>query len=214
LKKKKPFKINSDEILDNAPETDPAEAAAMAAAEVADELEDAKDAGNAKAEGDGAVEAKDDKAEDGDAAEEAKAEDPEKKENEWKEKYTRQLAEFDNFRKRTEKEKSQMYDYGAKNIAEKILPTIDNFERGLKGAPEGAFAEGMEMVYKQLLKNLEEAGVKAIDCVGKEFDPNIHNAVMHEEDDSGEENIVTEELQKGYMYKDTLLRASMVKVKN
>ena len=107
-----------------------------------------------------------------------------------------------------------MFDMGAKIIAEKILPTIDNFERGLANAPDDAFAEGMQMVYKQLLKNLEDAGVKAIDCVGKEFDPNIHNAVMHEEDDSGEENIVTEELQKGYMYKDTLLRPSMVKVKN
>lgn len=134
--------------------------------------------------------------------------------NEWKDRYTRQLAEFDNFRKRSEKEKSQMFDMGAKVIAEKILPTIDNFERGLKDAPDGAFSEGMEMVYKQLLKNLEDAGVKAIECVGKQFDPNIHNAVMHEEDDSGEENIVTEELQKGYMYKDSLLRPSMVKVKN
>lgn len=134
--------------------------------------------------------------------------------NEWKDKYTRQLAEFDNFRKRTEKEKTQMYDLGARTIAEKILPTIDNFERGLKDAPDDAFAEGMQMVYKQLLKNLEDAGVKAIDCIGQEFDPNIHNAVMHEEDDSDEQNIVTEELQKGYMYKDILLRPSMVKVKN
>ena len=151
----------------------------------------------------------------GTESEEGNAAAPEEeKTDEWKEKYTRQLAEFDNFRKRTEKEKAQMFDMGAKIIAEKILPTIDNFERGLANAPDDAFAEGMQMVYKQLLKNLEDAGVKAIDCVGKEFDPNIHNAVMHEEDDSGEENIVTEELQKGYMYKDTLLRPSMVKVKN
>jgi len=135
-------------------------------------------------------------------------------ENEWKDKYTRQLAEFDNFRKRTEKEKAQMYDMGAKVIAEKILPTIDNFERGLANAPDDAFAEGMQMIYKQLLKNLEDAGVKKIECIGKEFDPNIHNAVMHEEDDSGEENVVSQELQCGYMYKDTLLRPSMVKVKN
>ena len=142
------------------------------------------------------------------------AETEEETGNEWKDRYTRQLAEFDNFRKRSEKEKSQMFDMGAKVIAEKILPTIDNFERGLKDAPDGAFSEGMEMVYKQLLKNLEDAGVKAIECVGKQFDPNIHNAVLHEEDDSGEENIVTEELQKGYMYKDSLLRPSMVKVKN
>ena len=134
--------------------------------------------------------------------------------DEWKEKYTRQLAEFDNFRKRTEKEKSQMYDMGAKTIAEKILPTIDNFERGLQNAPDDAFAEGMQMIYRQLLKNLEDAGVKAIDCVGKEFDPNFHNAVLHEEDDSDKQNIVIEELQKGYMYKETLLRPAMVKVLN
>ncbi|MDO4939131.1 MAG: nucleotide exchange factor GrpE [Lachnospiraceae bacterium] len=151
--------------------------------------------------------------EEAESAPEATQEETEKK-DEWKDKYTRQLAEFDNFRKRTEKEKSQMYDMGAKTIAERILPTIDNFERGLKNAPDDAFSEGMQMIYKQLLKNLEDAGVKAIECVGKEFDPNIHNAVMHEEDDSGEENIVTEELQKGYMYKDSLLRPSMVKVKN
>ena len=159
-----------------------------------------------------AEEEKTGEAQNGDAEE--KENDGEATVNEWKDKYTRQLAEFDNFRKRTEKEKSQMYDMGAKVIAEKILPTIDNFERGLQNAPDDAFAEGMQMVYKQLLKNLEDAGIKAIECVGKEFDPNIHNAVMHEEDDSGEENIVTEELQKGYMYKDTLLRPSMVKVKN
>ncbi len=146
--------------------------------------------------------------------EEVEAETETEAGNEWKDRYTRQLAEFDNFRKRSEKEKSQMFDMGAKTIAEKILPTIDNFERGLKDAPDGAFSEGMEMVYKQLLKNLEDAGVKAIECVGKQFDPNIHNAVLHEEDDSGEENIVIEELQKGYMYKDSLLRPSMVKVKN
>lgn len=151
---------------------------------------------------------------DKESAENEKPESADDRINEWKDKYTRQLAEFENFRKRTEKEKAQMYDMGAKTIAEKILPTIDNFERGLVNAPDDAFAEGMQMVYKQLLKNLEDAGVKAIECVGKEFDPNIHNAVMHEEDDSGEENIVTEELQKGYMYKDTLLRPSMVKVKN
>ena len=151
---------------------------------------------------------------DNESAENEKPESADDRINEWKDKYTRQLAEFENFRKRTEKEKTQMYDMGAKTIAEKILPTIDNFERGLVNAPDDAFAEGMQMVYKQLLKNLEDAGIKAIECVGKEFDPNIHNAVMHEEDDSGEENIVTEELQKGYMYKDTLLRPSMVKVKN
>lgn len=205
MHKKKQDKVQTEEILnDIRSEEDMAEAAAKAAAEEAEVIEGAQGEADTEA-----------KAEEAEAEEKAATEDPEtKKENEWKEKYTRQLAEFDNFRKRTEKEKAQMYDFGAKTIAERILPTIDNFERGLKGAPEGAFTEGMEMVYKQLLKNLEDAGVKAIDCVGKEFDPNLHNAVMHEEDDSGEENMITEEFQKGYMYKDTLLRPSMVKVKN
>lgn len=132
-----------------------------------------------------------------------------------KDKYVRQVAEFDNFRKRTEKEKAAMYDIGAMAILEKILPTIDNFERGLKDAPEDdAFAEGIKKIYKELMKNLEAAGVTPIEALGQEFDPNIHNAVMHEEDDSGEENVVSEELQKGYRYKDHILRHSMVKVKN
>ena len=133
---------------------------------------------------------------------------------ELKDRVVRQMAEFDNFRKRSEKEKAQMFDLGAKAIIEKLLPVIDNFERGLKDAPEDAFAEGIQMIYKQLVKNLSDAGVEAIECVGKEFDPNLHNAVMHEEDDSGEENIVTEEFQKGYTYKGELVRPSMVKVKN
>lgn len=155
-------------------------------------------------------------AEEENAAGEQKAEEAPKAEehDDWKDKYTRQLAEFDNYRKRTDKEKGQMYDLGAKSIADKILPTIDNFERGLQNAPDDAFAEGMQMIYKQLLKNLEDAGVKAIDCVGKEFDPNFHNAVLHEEGDSDKQNIVIEELQKGYMYKETLLRPAMVKVLN
>lgn len=148
------------------------------------------------------------------SAECAAAETRKEEHDDWKDRYTRQLAEFDNFRKRTDKEKSQMYDLGAKSVAEKLLPTIDNFERGLQNAPDDAFAEGMKMVYKQLLKNLEETGVNAIDCVGREFDPNYHNAVLHEEDDSERQNIVIEELQKGYMYKETLLRPAMVKVLN
>jgi len=133
---------------------------------------------------------------------------------ELKDKYVRQVAEFDNFRKRTEKEKSNMYDIGAMSILEKLLPTIDNFERGLVNAPDDAFAEGMKMVYKELLKNMETVGVKPIEALGADFDPNFHNAVMHEEDESGEENKVSEEFQKGYMYKDHVLRHSMVKVKN
>ena len=130
----------------------------------------------------------------------------------------RQMAEFDNFRKRTEKEKSQMFEAGAKNIIEKLLPVVDNFERGLAAIPEeekgNPFAEGMEKIYKQMMSMLEDAGVKAIEAEGKEFDPNLHNAVMHIDDESFGENIVAEELQKGYMYRETVVRHSMVKVAN
>lgn len=133
-------------------------------------------------------------------------------------KLLRKVAEFDNFRKRNEKEKSKMFEIGATSIVEKVLPVIDSFERGLEIVPEddadNAFVEGMEKVYKQLLTCLEEAGVKAIDALGKEFDPNFHNAVMHDEDPEQGENIVIEELQKGYMYKDIVVRYSIVKVVN
>ena len=130
----------------------------------------------------------------------------------------RQMAEFENFRKRTEKEKSTMYEMGARDMIEKILPIIDNFERGLATIPEDAketpFAEGMETIYKQLQKTMEDAGVKVIEAVGKEFDPNLHNAVMHVEDESLGENVVAEELLKGYTYRDSVVRHSMVKVAN
>ena len=131
---------------------------------------------------------------------------------------TRQMAEFDNFRKRTEKEKSQMYEIGAKDIIEKILPVVDNFERGIAVVPEeeksNPFAEGMEKIYKQLMTTLEEIGVKPIEAVGQEFDPDFHNAVMHVEDEEVGENIITEEFQKGYLYRDSVVRHSMVKVAN
>ena len=130
----------------------------------------------------------------------------------------RQMAEFENFRKRTDKEKSAMYEMGAKDIIERILPVIDNFERGLATVPEDAkgtpLAEGMEKIYKQFQKTLEEAGVKAIEAVGQEFDPNFHNAVMHVDDENLGENVVAEELLKGYTYRDTVVRHSMVKVAN
>jgi molecular chaperone GrpE len=130
----------------------------------------------------------------------------------------RTMAEFDNFRKRTEKEKAQMFEIGARDIIEKILPTIDNFERGLgaitEEEKEGAFAKGIEKIYKQLVTSLEEAGLKPIEAAGKEFDPNFHNAVMHAEDPEQGENLVAEEFQKGYMYRDTVIRHSMVKVVN
>lgn len=131
-------------------------------------------------------------------------------------KVKRQMAEFDNFRKRTEKEKSQMYEIGAKSIVEKILPVIDNFERGLATATdkEDPFVDGMDKIYKQLVSSLEEAGVKEIECLGLEFDPNFHNAVMHVEDEEAGENVIVEVFQKGYTYKDTVVRHSMVKVAN
>ena len=165
-------------------------------------------------------------------ASEADSEDPDKKKSFFKkkkdkkdeqieeltDKVKRQMAEFDNFRKRTEKEKSQMYDMGAKTIVEKILPVIDNFERGLAAVPEDnkedAFVVGMDKIYRQMLTVLEEAGVKPVEAVGAEFDPNFHNAVMHVEDETLGENVVAEELQKGYMYRDTVVRHSMVKVAN
>lgn len=131
---------------------------------------------------------------------------------------TRQMAEFDNFRKRTDKEKSQMYEVGAKDIIEKILPVVDNFERGLDAVKEeekdDPFVQGMEKVYKHLMTTLEEIEVKPIEAVGKEFDPNLHNAVMHVEDENFGENIVAEEFQKGYTYRDSIVRHSMVKVAN
>ena len=131
---------------------------------------------------------------------------------------TRQMAEFDNFRKRTEREKSQMYEIGAKDIIEKILPVIDNFERGLAAVPEESkedpFVEGMEKIYKQIMTTLEGVGVKPIEAVGQEFNPDFHNAVMHVEDEEAGENIITEEFQKGYMYHDSVVRHNMVKVAN
>lgn len=133
-------------------------------------------------------------------------------------KLTRQMAEFDNFRKRTEKEKTQMYEVGAKDIIEKILPVVDNFERGLDAVKEedkeDPFVQGMEKVYKQLMTTLEGIEVKPIEAVGQEFDPNLHNAVMHVEDETVGENIITEEFQKGYTYRDAVVRHSMVKVAN
>lgn len=169
----------------------------------------------------------------GEAAEEKKA-DPEKKGffgkkkdkkdpkdvkiEELTDRLQRNMAEFDNYRKRTEKEKAAMFEIGARDIIEKILPVVDNFERGLAAIPEEdkgtPFADGMEKIYKQLMKTLEDTGVKPIEAVGKPFDPNFHNAVMHIDDESLGENIVAQELQKGYTYRDTVVRHSMVQVAN
>lgn len=130
----------------------------------------------------------------------------------------RNMAEFENFRKRSEKEKNQMFEIGAKSIVEKILPIIDNFERGLgtvtEAEKESAFVQGIEQIYKQFITALEEAGVKPIEAVGQEFNPDYHNAVMHGEDENYGENIISDEFQKGYMYKESVVRHSMVKVMN
>ena len=128
----------------------------------------------------------------------------------------RQMAEFDNFRKRSEKEKSQMFDMGARSISEKVLPVVDNFERGLAAVPEDqkddAFVTGMDKVYKQLMTEFDSIGVKPIEALGQEFNPDLHNAVMQVESDEYEPGVVAQELQKGYMYKDTVVRHSMVAV--
>ena len=136
--------------------------------------------------------------------------------DELNDKVMRQMAEFENFRKRTEKEKAQMFEQGQSNVLAKLLPVIDNFERGLAAVPaedkDGAFADGMNKIYKQLIKELEDLGVTPIEAVGKEFDPNLHNAVMQVESSEFESGMVAQELQKGYMFHDTVLRHSMVAV--
>ncbi|MBO6242631.1 MAG: nucleotide exchange factor GrpE [Butyrivibrio sp.] len=163
-------------------------------------------------------------------ADDTEAKEPDKEESSKKEKkdplkekldelndrLIRQVAEFDNFRKRTDKEKAQMFEQGQSNVLEKLLPIVDNFERGLAAVPEeekdGAFADGMNKIYKQLIKQLEDLGVTPIEAVGKEFDPNLHNAVMQVETEEYESGIVAQELQKGYKFHDTVLRHSMVGV--
>ena len=137
---------------------------------------------------------------------------------ELEDKVKRQLAEFENFRNRTEKEKAAMFEIGAKSVIEKMLPIVDNFERGLSGLSEeekeGPFATGMQMVYKQLLTEFDNLGVKPIEAVGKEFDPNLHNAVMQVESEEYESGVVAQELMKGYTYRDSVVRHSMVAVVN
>ena len=135
---------------------------------------------------------------------------------ELEDKVKRQMAEFDNFRKRSEKEKNAMFETGAKSVIEKILPVVDNFERGLATIPEeekgSPFAEGMEMIYRQLIGELEKMEVKPIPAVGEEFDPALHNAVMQVESDEYESGVIAQELQKGYTYRDSVVRHSMVAV--
>lgn len=148
--------------------------------------------------------------------EEKKADALNEKIGELEDKVKRQLAEFENFRNRTEKEKSAMFEVGARSVIEKMLPVVDNFERGLSGLSEeekeGPFAAGMQMVYKQLLTELDNLGVKPIKAVGKEFDPNLHNAVMQVESEEYESGVVAQEMMKGYTYRDSVVRHSMVAV--
>ena len=194
------------------PETEPEETAA-GAEEVTPE-ESGENADTAAAEDSAAAQA---------GAEEAEEQPAGAKEKALKDKVTaledrvlRQMAEFENFRKRTTKEKEQMFSMGEKNVIEKILPVIDNFERGLATIPEEEkgtpVASGMEMIYKQLTKVLEDLGVKPIEAVGKEFDPNFHNAVMQVESEEYESGVVAQEFIRGYMYRDTVIRHSMVGV--
>ena len=207
----------------------------QAAAEgAAEESEDSGEQEGSKPE-DGVEEAGEDAAEDGDMESDAKEEavkegffrkkKKDKKEEAYKarideleDRVKRQMAEFENFRKRTDKEKAAMFETGARSVIEKVLPVVDNFERGLAAVPENeedsAFVEGMNKIYKQLMTELDNMGVKPIEAVGQEFDPNYHNAVMHIEDENYGENIVAEEFQKGYTYHDVVVRHSMVKVAN
>ena len=194
-----------------------------------------KEAEEKASEGEKAGEGEPAEAEKAETAEDKKEEAPEKEEKlshrekktlakkdeqiaELTDRYKRSLAEFDNYRKRTEKEKSAMYGMGLKTVVEKILPVVDNFERGLATVPEDkkdeAFVTGMQAVYKQFMTTLDGLGVKPIEALGQEFDPNLHNAVMHIEDENFGTNVVAEEFQKGYMYQDTVIRHSMVKVAN
>ena len=198
------------EIEEVTEETKAPEETAEEQEETKAEAEETK-AEDAKAENDEAEETK----------EEAKKEEPKKdkkdeKIEELEDKVKRQLAEFDNFRKRTEKEKTESFDAGARSVLEKILPVVDNFERGLATIAQdenaSSHAEGMNMIYKQLVTELEKMDVKPIEALGKEFDPNFHNAIMQEASEEYESGVVCKELLKGYTYKETVIRHSMVAV--
>lgn len=228
-KEEKPFVVEPktedafkamDEKAKAAEEVKEAVAEAKAGAEASAEAEVEVVSGDVEAAAEAKAEAKEKKRGLFDDEDEADAALKKKDEQiaEMQDQQKRLMAEFDNFRKRTEKEKSSMYEIGAKSILEKLLPIIDNFERGLASISEeekqSGFANGMDLIYKQLLKMLEDVGVKPIEAVGQPFDPNFHNAVMHVEDENLGENVVAQEFQKGYMYRDSVLRHSMVQVAN
>lgn len=185
---------------------------------VKEAVEEAKKSAEAVEEAEEIVEQTEEAAEESEIVEEPKKDKKDEQIADLTDKLTRQMAEFDNFRKRTEKEKSAMYEIGAKDVIEKILPVVDNFERGFQGVSEeekeNPFIQGMDKIYKQMMSVLEGLGVKPIDAVGQEFNPDYHNAVMHVDDEEVGENIVVEEFLKGYMYRDSVVRYSMVKVAN
>ena len=197
--------------------TEPEETAADSAAEAADTAAETSEETGTAAENGGDTEAAEQAAEpEAQAPAGSREKSLQDKVAALEDKVKRQMAEFDNFRKRTSKEKDQMFSMGERNVIEKMLPVVDNFERGLAAVSEeekgGALASGMEMIYKQLMKQLEDLGVKPIEAVGKEFDPGFHNAVMQVESDAYESGFVAQEFQKGYMYHDTVIRHSMVGV--
>ena len=191
----------SEEVKEEAVETEAVEEAAEA-------TEEKKEAKEAKK--------NDKKKAKADKKNDAKCEAMQAKIDELEDRVKRQMAEFENFRKRTDKEKAMMFETGAKSVVEKILPVVDNFERGLATIPEdeenSAFANGMKMIYKQMMDELGKIGVKPIEAVGQEFDPNFHNAVMQVESEEYESGIVAQELLKGYMYNESVVRHSMVAV--
>lgn len=190
---------------------------------VAEEKEEASVETSQTAEAENASKTAEEVTETEQAEEQAEEEAPKKDKKdlrieELNDRYIRTMAEFDNYRKRTDKEKSAMYEIGAKDVIEKILPVVDNFERGLKSMTEEEkttpIADGMERIYKQLMQVFDDLGVKEIEAVGKEFNPDFHNAVMHVEDETFGENEICEEFQKGYTYRESVVRHSMVKVAN
>ena len=213
---------NKEQAEDEAAkEKDCPQAEEAAEESTADEEKAEEDGGQETA--DGQTEAGEEEAAEGDKGFFGKGRKKDKKEEAFKQKIEeledrvkRQMAEFENFRKRTEKEKAAMYEVGAKSVIEKILPVVDNFERGLGSIPEeergGAFAEGMNMIYKQLVGELDKLGVKPIEALGKEFNPEFHNAVMQVESEEYESGVIAQELQKGYTYHDVVVRHSMVAV--
>ena len=213
-KAKKPVSEQEKEVLENI--MDELEKESQEKEETVAKTTEAEAAeAEADAEGEEAEETSDDKKK-GLFGKKEKKDPLKEKVDELNDRLIRQVAEFDNFRKRTDKEKAQMFEQGQGSVLEKLLPVIDNFERGLQAVPEedkdGAFADGMNKIYKQLIKQLEDLGVTPIEAVGNEFDPNLHNAVMQVDSEEYESGVVAQELQKGYMFHDTVLRHSMVGV--